>query len=68
MEEKEICGMCENTGVIFDEDNGEYIPCPKGCELEVDDEVDDLLEDKNLFPDELPIENKMKWDNEEEDN
>ncbi len=60
MEELENCDLCYGLGVIYDEDNEEYIPCPNNCEDKVVEE-DPLLNDKALFPDDLPEENKEKW-------
>lgn len=69
---KKPCKFCLSTGQMWDEDNDEYLPCPKGCDPndtedlveelgDEEDETDELLDDIDLFPDELPEVNKRKW-------
>ena len=70
MQDEKVCGVCLDTGFIFTGD--EFESCPKGClprdvsEEKLNDDMTDLgdplLEDNDLFPDQLPEENVRKWD------
>ena len=56
------CEYCKGTKLIWEEDEDRWITCDQCLGEDDEESEDELLDNKELFPDELPENLKNKWD------